>query len=82
MVVRPRTCQCQIVPIYNLKRMKEMLPRASVSEHFAQTLLLVGPQHGRGLQVDVDVRVHAVVAEIVLRQQWVLQFDAALLYHL
>lgn len=58
------------------------VPGAPVAEHLAQALLLVGAQHGGGLQVDVDVGVDAVVAEVVLRQQRVLQLYATLLYHL
>lgn len=45
-----------------------ILPGASVPEHLSEALLLVGAQHGRGLQVDVDVGVHRVVAEVVLCQ--------------
>jgi len=43
-------------------------PRASTSipKHLAQTLLLIGPQHSSGLQVNVDVRVDCVIAKVVL----------------
>lgn len=52
---------------------------ASIPEHLAQTLFLVGPQHSGGLQVDVDVGVDRVVAKVVLGQEGVLQLNAALL---
>lgn len=54
-------------------------PSAAVAEHLAQTLLLVRPERCVRLEVDVQVLVHRVVAEIVLRQQGKLQLDAALL---
>ena len=57
-------------------------PRSAVSEHLSEGLLLVGPQHGHRLQVDVDVRVDGVVAEVVLGQQRVFQLDTPLLDYL
>lgn len=84
----PACLQDRFPPVLNLfehqhiKTSKNESPRPSVAEHLAQTLLLVGTQHCGRLQVDVDVGVHRVVAEVVLGQQWMLQLDAALLDHL
>lgn len=39
---------------------------STISKHLAQALFLVRSEHGCGLQVDVNVRVHRVVTEVVL----------------
>ena len=41
-------------------------PRTPVSKHLPQRLLLVGPEDGGRLQVDVDVGVEGVVPEETL----------------
>lgn len=42
------------------------VPSPSVAKHLPQTLLLVGSQYCGGFEVDVDVRIDGIVAEVVL----------------
>jgi hypothetical protein len=39
-------------------------PGSAVSKHLPEGLLLVGTQHGRRLQVHVDIRVHSIIPEV------------------
>ena len=50
---------------------------APVAKHLAQRLFLVRPDQRRGPQVNVQVRVAAVVVEVVLFQHRVLKLNAA-----
>ena len=48
-----------------------------VSEHLAQTSLLVGTDDCRRLEINIEIRVDRVVSEIVLLEHWIFQFVAS-----
>lgn len=54
-------------------------PGTAITEHLAETLLLVRPDDGYGFEVDIKVRVYSVISEIVLLQHRIIQLNASFL---